>query len=147
MFITQKFKGVVQCYVGFLKGFNQSQQLTLVHLVKETAIFEKKIQKTNQKLKWWSLGEEIWVSELPLGLTYCLALWKQKKNFFIKNGQTCSFFSLHPQFLYCGDFWCQENLNPKKFLVKKRNHGKTRSYYYSMCVVHRLGRSCKFKDP
>lgn len=51
MLITQKFKGVVLCYVGFLKGFNQSQQLTLVHLVKETAIFEKKVQEANQKLK------------------------------------------------------------------------------------------------
>lgn len=40
-----------------------------------------------------------------------------------------------------------QKFRPKTFLVKKRNHGKTRSYYYSMCVVHRLGKSCKFKDP
>lgn len=38
------------------------------------------------------------------------------------------FFS-HPQFLYCGDFWCQGNLNPNKILVKKRIHGKAKSYY------------------
>lgn len=94
MFITQSFKGVVQHYVVFLKGFNQSQQLTLVHSVKEKqeSTFEEKLLQTNQKLKWWNLEEEKWVSELPLGLTHCFALWKQKKIFFVKNFQMWRFF-------------------------------------------------------
>lgn len=126
MFITQKFKGVVQCYVGFLKGFNQSQQLILVHLVKETAIFEKKIQKTNQKLKWWSLGEEIWVSELPLGLTHCLALWKQKKNFFIKNGQTCSFFFFTSSVLILWGLLVPGKFKPKNIFSKEKKSWKNK---------------------
>lgn len=28
---------------------------------------------------------------------------------------------------HCGDLWYQENLNSNKTLVKKRNHGKSRS--------------------
>lgn len=48
-------------------------------------------------------------------------------------------FSSHPQFLYCEDFWCHENLNPNKILVKERNHAKARSYYYLINTVWYTG--------
>lgn len=87
MFITQSVKGLVQwsSYKVLIKPNSSPGSLGK----REQFTFAEKVLEANQKLKWWSLEEEIWISELPLGLTHGLALWKQKKNSLLtKNFQT-----------------------------------------------------------
>lgn len=129
MFITQNFKGLVQwsSYKVLIKANSSPGSLgkreTTIHLF-------RKGTGGKPESKVMESGRRNINFRASTGAYTLLGPVKTEEKLPPHKGLSDAVFSSHPQFLYCGDFWCHKNLNPNKILVKERNHEKARSYYY-----------------